>query len=71
MGTWGVCLCSYESQNLPSVKEAAPGAVGCSEALTGAATSCVEGMAEGQLWDGSPGMTVDGASTQTVGICFA
>lgn len=56
----------------PCVKGADPGAVGCSEAPTDAAISCVEGMAEGQLWDGSPlGVTVDGASAQTVGICFA
>lgn len=72
------CLCSKESQNLPQdfwlhlcVKGAAPGAVGCSEALTNAAKSCVEGMAEGQLWDGSLGVTVDSASAQIVGICSA
>lgn len=53
------------------VKGAASGAVGCSEALTNAAESCVEGIAEGQLWDGSLGMTMDGASAQIVGICFA
>lgn len=53
------------------IKGAAPGAVGCSEVLTDAAKFCVEGMAEGQLWGGSLGVTKDGASTQTVGICFA
>lgn len=53
------------------VKGAAPGAVGCSEALTDAAIPCVEGVAEGQLWDRSLGVSVDGASAQTVGISFA